>query len=502
MVFVAAFLLCAGAPVALAQFSPPEAISDPGQIGAPDAVDVDGDGIVDLLAIRERPSQAGELLFMRGLGGGLLESPLVVGTTSDRPLQVRAAELNSDGALDVVVTTQGGVVRFLQQPGGGFGAGESLTSAYAIGLGVADVDLDGTVDILEGAQFNSGQPSRVHLSNGVGGYTTIDLTGSVGESTRTLAANDVDGDGDMDLIRSTVDATYLHTNDGQLGFTQSLIFAFGPSFVSVGDLDGDGDDDIARAGFISGGLAWIENTGGGTFAPAQSVLNSSYSLSSPGIADIDGDGWNDLVVAQESNSVLRWFRNDAAGAFEPGTLIDVNTGSIWLAPPADMDGDLDLDLLTYTALGVNEDVNLYRNLGSQGVAVCTAAVNSTGAPGVLTLTGSRSVGDNELMATGTDLPSGTVGVLLAGRTQGQSTPAGSSGTLCIAGTLEVLGGSQRVITVGPAGTFRRAVDLTSFPGPLGGVIAGEAWVFQSWFRDASPSVTSNFTVAVEVAFVM
>jgi len=33
------------------------------------------------------------------------------------------------------------------------------------------------------------------------------------------------------------------------------------------------------------------------------------------------------------------------------------------------------------------------------------------------------------------------------------------------------------------------------------VTAGSTWRFQTWFRDANPSVTSNFTDAIAITFV-
>ena len=71
--------------------------------------------------------------------------------------------------------------------------GDASTSSIA----AADVDGDGDLDVLLG---NNGSPSRVLLNAGDGTFpTSIELPGG-GASTLSIAAADVDGDGDLDVL--------------------------------------------------------------------------------------------------------------------------------------------------------------------------------------------------------------------------------------------------------------------------------------------------------------
>jgi hypothetical protein len=50
--------------------------------------------------------------------------------------------------------------------------------------------------------------------------------------------------------------------------------------------------------------------------------------------------------------------------------------------------------------------------------------------------------------------------------------------------------------------FSVTLDLTAFPQPGGthGVMPGETWNFQCWYRDANPGPTSNFTDGISITF--
>jgi hypothetical protein len=54
-----------------------------------------------------------------------------------------------------------------------------------------------------------------------------------------------------------------------------------------------------------------------------------------------------------------------------------------------------------------------------------------------------------------------------------------------------------VLTSGAAGTVSLVLDLTAVPQPTGSVpaLAGDTWNWQYWYRDANPTVTSNFSNA-------
>ncbi|WP_145194089.1 PQQ-binding-like beta-propeller repeat protein [Planctomycetes bacterium Poly30] len=141
--------------------------------------------------------------------------------------------------------------------------------------------------------------------------------------------------------------------------------------------------------------------------------------------------------------------------------------------------------------------------GPVGTAYCGPAVpNSTGAPGQLRVFGTdvRSLDNLTLLAT--DLPAGSAVMMLASQQQGLVfQPGGSSGVLCLGGTIGRYAAPGQIRHVTGAGSTSLQLDLDTIPRPnsVYSAVAGQTWSFQAWYRDASGSVaTSNFTQAVAV----
>lgn len=137
-----------------------------------------------------------------------------------------------------------------------------------------------------------------------------------------------------------------------------------------------------------------------------------------------------------------------------------------------------------------------------GTVYCSPApLNSTGAAGEISATGSTSVADNDLVLTASMLPAFSFGFFIDSQTQGLvMNPGGSQGDLCLGGTIGRF--QQQIQSSGALGTFSITVDLTALPQPNGAVVAmaGETWNFQCWYRDANPQTTSNFTDAISIDY--
>jgi hypothetical protein len=132
-----------------------------------------------------------------------------------------------------------------------------------------------------------------------------------------------------------------------------------------------------------------------------------------------------------------------------------------------------------------------------GVSYCGPAVtNSTGASAQMVTGGSASRLANNLVLGASNLPSGSFAFFLTSTTQGFVVgPGGSQGNLCLAGSIGRYVGPGQVQQAGAAGTIQLAIDLGQVPTPQGPTSAsvGQTWNFQTWYRDANPTVTSNFS---------
>ena len=140
-----------------------------------------------------------------------------------------------------------------------------------------------------------------------------------------------------------------------------------------------------------------------------------------------------------------------------------------------------------------------------GTSYCTAVPNSTGAPAVIGAFGSVGVAANDVTLTCSGLPTNTFGYFLSGTARGLvSGPGGSQGTLCLGGSVGRFSRTalQEIQNSGATGEFSLVIDLTNMPTALGSevLVPGDTRTFQCWYRDANPTVTSNFSDAVEVTF--
>lgn len=134
-----------------------------------------------------------------------------------------------------------------------------------------------------------------------------------------------------------------------------------------------------------------------------------------------------------------------------------------------------------------------------GANFCPGTWNSTDDFGFLTAYGDDGLTSPKTLVA-TNLPLFTPGYFLASQTIAISTPPGSSGRLCLGGSIGRYAGS--ILHSGSGGRFVFGVDPTAIATPTGNVsaMAGERWSFQAWHRDADPLPTSNFTNAITITF--
>ena len=142
--------------------------------------------------------------------------------------------------------------------------------------------------------------------------------------------------------------------------------------------------------------------------------------------------------------------------------------------------------------------------GAIGMNYCQANPNSTGQTGVMSVSGSAEVVNNNLRLESSNLPAFAFSFFITSPMQGFITnPANSSGNLCLGGSIGRYVGPGQIQQATSAGDIGLDLDLTMLPTPNGlvAVLAGETHNFQAWFRDAVMGVTtSNFTDGVSVLF--
>lgn len=284
--------------------------------------DFDGDGRLDIIIVQEddvRFGRTGVHEYYRRTADGFRR---VRGVLPDSEANAIAhADLNGDGRDDLLIVGAGQDRLLINDGRGGFidETAARLPRDAATGQDgeFADLDGDDDLDIVVGQEGGH----ALWLNDGHGRFADVTQdrlppTGFV--EARKVAPVDVDGDGDLDLYFSHVDwvgrdgRDQLFINDGKARFTDETATRIpAESGLTVDarffDLDGDGDLDMVRADRPT--ISVLMNDGGGRFADVteQVIGRVGEHVLAVELADFDKDGVPDLYLGQ-----LRTFQGDAA----------------------------------------------------------------------------------------------------------------------------------------------------------------------------------------------
>jgi VCBS repeat protein len=236
---------------------------------------------------------------------------------------------------------------------------------------VADIDLDGDVDLLfaNGGDYESPgtpTPSRVFLNDGSGHFdeATRKVLGRFKGLTRVVKVADLDEDGRPDLVLGTTYSTrsrlFLADGDGWREVTRTHLPAERLSIgdLETGDADGDGDLDLVLADWGKGSpmknrggrvRLWL-NDGSGRFTDAtgprmpRTLVMFSWDLE---LVDVDNDWDLDLAVSCKTCPTSLLYRNDGRARFTDVSekAMPAFTNNYDFAA-IDLDGDGFLDLVT------------------------------------------------------------------------------------------------------------------------------------------------------------
>jgi hypothetical protein len=283
--------------------------------------DADGDGWLDLYVANyvlfdpEQPPNDGHRNVIDGVEVGL-------GPEAENGLGVNT------GAADVYWRNDG-TGRFVESTAAAGLELERPLCSYSVVF--CDVDGDGWQDLLVA---NDMQPSNLFMNRGDGTFTEEGVprgfafdAGGRATSAMGLAVADVDGDGDMDVLRTNFDfePNSLHLNDGQGHYTERAaacglagastnMLGWGAAFLDA-DCDGDLDllvanghvypqaTEIGMSGWLmpSQFFEAIEATNGlprwrDATAEAGKDLSTPRSARGLAVADMDDDGDPDVLI--------------------------------------------------------------------------------------------------------------------------------------------------------------------------------------------------------------
>lgn len=244
----------------------------------------------------------------------------------------------------------------------------------------ADIDLDGDNDLLiTGNGPTTGVTATLYENDGSGNFTATSQPNIVNVYAGAAKFADVDNDGDMDLMMtgntSSATATAnLYINDGVGNFTIASGTPFEASHtgdIDFGDIDGDNDLDLIITGLDASDNAFAKlyiNDGLGSFTLVSGTTFTAVWKSSTEFIDVDNDGDLDLLVCGSGTSdspATNLYENNGSGSFSlvTGTPFDnIEFGDIAFG---DTDNDGDQDILLVGTNGSNQPIaKLYINSGT------------------------------------------------------------------------------------------------------------------------------------------
>jgi len=254
--------------------------------------DFNSDGVPEVAVV----GRSRNLLYIleRGVNGYEISQEI---PHSDNSIDLFAEDFDGDGSLDLV-TYNGSRLRFFTNDGTGILTEATSQSRSGIDMGVGDIDGDGLTDVV----ILNGSRARIRFNEGNLTFREVSVTMPRSQNRffgQLVQIGDVDQDGDLDIVMSTLpNITYIE-NTGDRTFVASELVrpaAFtNPDNITLADVTGDGLLDIlADERIPQPRYSLFKKLPDGGFAPAEAVV-FGHPIGESLVTDMDGDGFQDLV---------------------------------------------------------------------------------------------------------------------------------------------------------------------------------------------------------------
>ncbi len=366
--------------------------------------DLNDDGNLDVVVTNSNTDNV-SILLGNGFGGFAAATFADVG---DNPVSAALGDFNNDTFLDLVVanSASNNISLLFGNGAGGFGAATNInvgSDPRSVAVGQFNRNVDTNLDIVV-ANHGTNNVSLL-LGDGVGGFAAPANFGVNSSSPVAMDVADVNGDANPDVLVANdnglpaVDqlSVLLSDGNGSFGPASTVNIGNAPTSVAAGDINKDGNVDVAFSKLDDDTVGVVFGDGAGNFASLSNFTIPPDPVSIE-VADFNGDGNLDIIGTGGDAATTNLFGNaifflpgDGAGSFDPFKTFAITDPGFINFGNFDADANLDVimtdpvanSLVLLLDQGDDEDGVIVNDgnpliLGSQSVTIDISTTNSDG----------------------------------------------------------------------------------------------------------------------------